>query len=100
MSSIIDTHVHVRYFKRGSQSLFYSSIQELTKLNYNHIGTNLNNKRKMPARRTSSGGHQNQTHTQFNNVPDDKIYKFTKGEIVWAKMKFFSAWPAKVSQLL
>ena len=52
----------------------------------------------MPVRKSSTGGHQNQAHNHFNNVPDDKIYKFTKGEIVWAKMKFFSAWPAKVRQ--
>lgn len=29
-------------------------------------------------------------------IPDDKMYRFQKDEIVWAKMKFFSAWPAKV----
>jgi hypothetical protein len=33
----------------------------------------------------------------FAGIPDDRLYKFTKDEIVWAKMKFFSAWPAKVS---
>jgi hypothetical protein len=33
----------------------------------------------------------------FASIPDDRLYKFTKDEIVWAKMKFFSAWPAKVS---
>jgi len=27
---------------------------------------------------------------------DNATYKFVKDEIVWAKMKFFSAWPAKV----
>jgi hypothetical protein len=27
---------------------------------------------------------------------DNATYKFAKDEIVWAKMKFFSAWPAKV----
>lgn len=31
------------------------------------------------------------------NLDDDEIIHFQKGEIVWAKMKFFSAWPAKVS---
>ena len=58
----------------------------------------------MPAKRGGYGGGsrggaigQNHPHAQFASVPDDKIYKFTKDEIVWAKMKFFSAWPAKVS---
>ena len=27
----------------------------------------------------------------------NQVYQFYKDEIVWAKMKFFSAWPAKVS---
>lgn len=27
---------------------------------------------------------------------DNRVYHFQKDEIVWAKMKFFSAWPAKV----
>lgn len=27
----------------------------------------------------------------------NQVFHFQKDEIVWAKMKFFSAWPAKVS---
>ena len=31
------------------------------------------------------------------NIPDaNQVFDFTKDEIVWAKMKFYSAWPAKV----
>ena len=30
------------------------------------------------------------------NIPDEQVFIFHKDEIVWAKMKFFSAWPAKV----
>ena len=37
-----------------------------------------------------------EANTQFKNVPDEQIFIFHKDEIVWAKMKFFSAWPAKV----
>lgn len=34
-----------------------------------------------------------QAAAKFN---DHKVFYFNKDEIVWAKMKFFSAWPAKV----
>ena len=54
----------------------------------------------MPARRGhgSVGQHKATLVNKMNNcsVDDDQIYKFNKDEIVWAKMKFFSAWPAKV----
>lgn len=35
-------------------------------------------------------------NNQEDNEDDNMTYKFVKDEIVWAKMKFFSAWPAKV----
>jgi len=35
-------------------------------------------------------------NSHLMDIPDDKILKFEKNEIVWAKMKFFSAWPSKV----
>jgi len=52
----------------------------------------------MPTRKGFAGGG-NQVHTisHLAHIPDDKLFKFEKGEIVWAKMKFYSAWPAKVS---
>jgi len=40
----------------------------------------------------------NAKHTGDDNGPDQKLFKFAKDEIVFAKMKFFSAWPAKVSR--
>lgn len=52
----------------------------------------------MPARKGfASAGQAGQIITHLAHIPDDKLYKFEKGEIVWAKMKFYSAWPAKVS---
>ena len=45
----------------------------------------------MPARKGSKNAGDGA------NPQDQKIFKFVKDEIVFAKMKFFSAWPAKVS---
>jgi hypothetical protein len=44
----------------------------------------------------ASGRSQLQQSSLLAEIPDDKMYRFQKDEIVWAKMKFFSAWPAKV----
>jgi hypothetical protein len=38
-------------------------------------------------------------NSQFLNIPDEQVFIFHKDEIVWAKMKFFSAWPAKVRSI-
>lgn len=48
----------------------------------------------MPARKTNSGVED--AHAKEDFEEDNRVYKFVKDEIVWAKMKFFSAWPAKV----
>ena len=54
----------------------------------------------MPARKKSlSSNLQVQSLSYLNTIPDDQVYKFEKNEIVWAKMKFYSAWPAKVRHL-
>ena len=74
----------------------------------------------MPAKRTKQGGNASsnrakpqgadhgQSKSQGAKQADKKgvnasesheeqqVYHFQKDEIVWAKMKFFSAWPAKV----
>lgn len=54
----------------------------------------------MPVRKngnTSGVNNQAQKDNKSECTEDDNvIYKFVKDEIVWAKMKFFSAWPAKV----
>lgn len=52
----------------------------------------------MPARKGfAGGGGSGLSITHLAHIPDNKVFKFEKGEIVWAKMKFYSAWPAKVS---
>jgi len=52
----------------------------------------------MPARKCFAGGGQSgSAMAHLMSVPDDHVFEFEKGEIVWAKMKFYSAWPAKVS---
>ena len=55
----------------------------------------------MPARKKSLTGNAQalQTMSHLNSIPDNKVYVFEKNEIVWAKMKFYSAWPAKVCDL-
>jgi hypothetical protein len=53
----------------------------------------------MPVRKSGTSGVNNEPQKENNpeDMEDDNvIYKFVKDEIVWAKMKFFSAWPAKV----
>jgi hypothetical protein len=50
---------------------------------------------KMPARK-GNNVRSNGIDTQENTESDRKLHKFVKDEIVWGKMKFFSAWPAKV----
>jgi hypothetical protein len=52
----------------------------------------------MPARK-GNNARSNANDTIDNIESDQKLYKFVKDEIVWAKMKFFSAWPAKVGYL-
>ena len=55
----------------------------------------------MPARKGFTGGGQSgQVIAHLAHIPDSKVFKYEKGEIVWAKMKFYSAWPAKVSNIL
>lgn len=55
----------------------------------------------MPVRKTANASGVSIIDAQKENNPDDNeddnvTYTFVKDEIVWAKMKFFSAWPAKV----
>jgi hypothetical protein len=53
----------------------------------------------MPVRKNGTSGVNIEPQKENNpeDMEDDNmIYKFVKDEIVWAKMKFFSAWPAKV----
>ena len=54
----------------------------------------------MPVRKsgkTSGVNIEPQKSNNHEDMEDDNVtYKFVKDEIVWAKMKFFSAWPAKV----
>jgi len=54
----------------------------------------------MPVRKSANvSGLSIDSHKDNNqeDIEDDNTtYKFVKDEIVWAKMKFFSAWPAKV----
>jgi hypothetical protein len=53
----------------------------------------------MPVRKSGTSGVNIEPQKENNpeDMEDDNvIYKFVKDEIVWAKMKFFSAWPAKV----
>ena len=52
-----------------------------------------------PRKKHGVRGLQNNSlnkNTEFSNIPDDKVFVFHKDEIVWAKMKFFSPWPARV----
>jgi hypothetical protein len=54
----------------------------------------------MPVRKSANASGVSLDSLKDNNVedPDDdnETFKFLADEIVWAKMKFFSAWPAKV----
>ena len=54
----------------------------------------------MPVRKSANvSGVSLDSHNGNNQEDpdeDNETYKFLKDEIVWAKMKFFSAWPAKV----
>lgn len=35
-------------------------------------------------------------NSHLMDIDDNHTFSFEKGEVVWAKMKFFSAWPSKV----
>ena len=50
----------------------------------------------MPARKSHPKANSILNNPSFAHIPDDQMYYFKKDEIVWAKMKFFSAWPAQV----
>lgn len=54
----------------------------------------------MPARKSANISGVSVKSAKDNNPEDGEdenaTFKFAKDEIVWAKMKFFSAWPAKV----
>lgn len=54
----------------------------------------------MPVRKSATASGVSIDPNMENNPEDPEddnaTYKFVKDEIVWAKMKFFSAWPAKV----
>lgn len=54
----------------------------------------------MPVRKSATASgisiDPNKENNPDDNEDDNATYKFVKDEIVWAKMKFFSAWPAKV----
>ena len=58
----------------------------------------------MPVRKNANvSGVSLDSHKNDNpeDIEDENAtYKFVKDEIVWAKMKFFSAWPAKVRNQL
>jgi hypothetical protein len=58
----------------------------------------------MPVRKSANvSGVSLDSHKNDNpedNDDENATYKFVKDEIVWAKMKFFSAWPAKVRNQL
>ena len=51
----------------------------------------------MPARKSHPKASSILNNPSFAHIPDDQMYYFSKNEIVWAKMKFFSAWPAQVT---
>ena len=54
----------------------------------------------MPVRKSANVSgvsiDSNKDNNPEDNDDENATYKFVKDEIVWAKMKFFSAWPAKV----
>lgn len=51
----------------------------------------------MPARKNGADNDAPRGEPLESHDDDNTTFKFVKDEIVWAKMKFFSAWPAKVS---
>jgi hypothetical protein len=54
----------------------------------------------MPVRKSANASGVSLDSQKDNNHEDpdedNETFKFLTDEIVWAKMKFFSAWPAKV----